>query len=631
MKKRLFYLVLAVSTLPICAQQQKDSLSIEKLEEVIITATKIPTKKKNLGKIVYQISKEVITRNQGRSVVDLLNEVPGIEINGNFSTKGQNLGYYLRGGRNRQVAILIDGVNVNDPSSFNGDFDLRQIPLEQIESIEVLKGAASTLYGSGAATGVINIILKNANSKQFEGSFLTYFGTNNSQEDQGLDINELNSNFNFNGKLKKVDYLLSFNGAQSKGLSAAESDNHNISYQEDPFYRFNTLLKLGYNVKDNFRLGFFGVYDEFTSNYDQFDFISNSYVDANNSLKSVQKRIGFTPNFTYKKGELKLNAFYTIIDRNIDPSSDKFKGEAFGFDIFNNYNISKEFSILTGLTAQYQDMYQKTAYASIEEGSANQYFYDPYMSLNYYSDSGFNLNVGARLNMHNEYGNNMVYNINPSFNFKIFKDSNLKLLASYSTAFVAPTLQEIFNKLPSIDKLNPEYDITMEGGFEMYISPKFFFNTVYFYREETDKIGFDYVSYQTINDIGKFFARGVESEVIYSPLNTLSFTLNYAYIHRDKSLLLKIPQHKIGVKMVYKLNDKTQMSLHGKFVDKTSDFGGVELPSYRIVDAFMNHTLIDHRLTVFGSITNVLNENYQEIAGFSTRGRNYKLGVRLHF
>jgi len=78
MKKRLFYLVLAVSTLPICAQQQKDSLSIEKLEEVIITATKIPTKKKNLGKIVYQISKEVITRNQGRSVVDLLNEVPGM-------------------------------------------------------------------------------------------------------------------------------------------------------------------------------------------------------------------------------------------------------------------------------------------------------------------------------------------------------------------------------------------------------------------------------------------------------------------------------------------------------------------------------------------------------------------------
>ena len=92
----------------------------KKLEEVIITATKIPTKKKHLGKVVYQISKEVIARNQGRSVVDLLNEVPGIEINGSFSTKGQNLGYYMRGGRNRQVAILIDGVNVNDPSSFNG-------------------------------------------------------------------------------------------------------------------------------------------------------------------------------------------------------------------------------------------------------------------------------------------------------------------------------------------------------------------------------------------------------------------------------------------------------------------------------------------------------------------------------
>ena len=125
---------------------------------------------------------------------------------------------------------------------------------------------------------------------------------------------------------------------QSKGLSAAESDNQNIPFQEDPFHRFNTLLKVGYNIKDNFRLGFFGVYDEFTSNYDQFDFFSNGYVDGNNSLKSIQKRIGFTPNYIYKKGELKLNAFYTIIDRDINPSSDKFKGEAFGFDIFNVIN-----------------------------------------------------------------------------------------------------------------------------------------------------------------------------------------------------------------------------------------------------------------------------------------------------
>ena len=110
--------------------------------------------------------------------------IPGVEINGNFSTKGQNLGYYIRGGRNRQVAILINGVAVNDPSSFNGDFDLRQIDISQIERIEVLKGASSTLYGTGAATGVINILLKKASKKEFAATFNFFgIGTNTSSED----------------------------------------------------------------------------------------------------------------------------------------------------------------------------------------------------------------------------------------------------------------------------------------------------------------------------------------------------------------------------------------------------------------------------------------------------------------
>lgn len=631
MKKRLFFLVLFMSSLLVMGYQQQDSTKVENLREVLITATKFPTEKKNIGKIVYLISPAVITSNQGKTIVDFLNDVPGIEINGNYSSRGQNLGYYLRGGRNRQVAILIDGINVSDPSSFNGDFDLRQIPIDYVESIEIVKGAASTLYGTGAATGVINIILKKASLKRFGGSFSTFVGTNNSQEDQDFDLSNLNSNFSINGSLKKLDYLVSLSGVQSKGLSAAESNNERIKFKEDPFYRVNSLLKLGYKLNENFRLGIFGSYDEFTSTYDDFDFFNNTYVDGYNSINSVQKRIGITPNYKYKKGDLKLNTFYIIIDRNIDPSSDQFKGEAYGFDIYNNYKITNEVSVLTGLAAQYQDMYQKTAFSSIEEGSARQHFYDPYISFNFNSKSGFNLNTGGRINIHNEYGSNLVFNINPSYNFRFSKISNLKLLASYSTAFVTPTLQEIFNKLPSIKELNPEKDITIEGGFDWKVSKSLSFNAVYFYREETDKIGYDFTTFQTINDEGTFLARGLETELLFTPIDDLSFTINYGYIHRDKSLLLKIPQHKVGLNVSYELNAHTNLSLNSKFIDATADFGGLTLPSYRLVDAFINQRLIENRLTIFGSVTNIFNEDYQEIAGFSTRGRNYKLGLKLQF
>ncbi|MDJ0645590.1 MAG: TonB-dependent receptor [Flavobacteriaceae bacterium] len=631
MKKRLFYVGALLTLSLVNAQQPQDSTDVEALKEIIVTATKVPIEKKNLGKLVYQITPETIRKNQGKTLVDLLNDAPGVEINGNYSTRGQNLGYYLRGGRNRQVAILIDGMNINDPSSFNGDFDLRLVPIDQVEKIEILKGAASTLYGTAAATGVINIILKKAGKIPFQGSFSTSIGTNSSQENQELNLHSLNTSVTLNGTTGKVNYLIGLHGTQSKGLSAAESTDENSPFQGDPFNRVNSLVKLGYAINDNLKLGVFTSYDEFDTDFDEFDFVSNGYVDADNSSKSIQKRVGFTPSYTYAKGELKLNAFYTEIDRTVAPSSDVFEGEAYGFDLYNNYKFSNTLSVLAGIAMQYQDMFQKTSFSSIEEGSAEQHFYDPYLSINFTGGSGFNLNAGGRLNIHDEYGTHLVYNVNPSYTFDIAKSSNLKVFGSYSTAFVTPTLQEIFNKLPTIEELNPEEVFTVEGGFDYKVSDKFSINGVYYYREETNKIGFDFTTFQTINDLGTFVARGIEAEALFTPSEDLQITTSYGYINRDESLLLKIPKHKVNVNIGYEFSRATFVSLNGKFVDATDDFGGITLPSYRVIDLFANHKLIDKRLTLFTAVTNLFNEDFQEIAGFSTRGRNYELGLRLNF
>ena len=114
-------------------------------------------KRENSGKTVIKISQAEIERNQGRTIVELINTKSGIEINGSRSVEGQNLSYYVRGGNNRQVLVLIDGIQINDPSIVANDFDLRFLDLNTVESIEIIKGAASTLYGNGAATAVINI------------------------------------------------------------------------------------------------------------------------------------------------------------------------------------------------------------------------------------------------------------------------------------------------------------------------------------------------------------------------------------------------------------------------------------------------------------------------------------------
>ena len=632
MKKQLLIVsVLACNFVNTNLFSQEKKEKIESLEEVVVTATKFETNKKNIGKIVYKITQETIENSRGKSIVDLLNDVPGVEINGNFSTRGQNLGYYIRGGRNRQVAILLDGVNVNDPSSFNGDFDLRQLDINQIERIEVLKGASSTLYGTGAATGVINIILKKASKNSFSGTFNSSVGTNSSSENNRFAADEISTNFNFNGTLGKLDYLFALNGNGSKGLSAAKNSG-NKEFEEDVFSRQNMLLKLNYSVNNKFKIGILTSIDEFSTDFDGFDFdpiyFASIPADKDNNLESFQKRFAVNADYSYSKGVLKLRTFYTDIKRTETPSNDFFKGEVLGFDIFNNYKFTNEISLLTGFTAQFQDMIQRTSFSTIEEGKGKQHFYDPYISINYNSSFGFNLNAGSRLNIHNEYGSNFVFNINPSYNFTI-NNNLIKVFTSYSTAFVTPTLSEIFTKLPSIGELLPEEDTTIEGGFDITLSEKFNINATYFYREETNKIGYDPTTFQTINDLGTFLARGFETEVNFKMNSKLSFLANYTHINRDENLLLKIPQNKFFIKADYKLTNSTFTSLSYRYVDETTDFGNVSLDAYNLVDFFINHSLLDGKVTFYGSITNIFNENFQEIAGFTTRGRNYSLGLNI--
>ena len=632
MKKQLLIVsVLACNFVNTNLFSQEKKEKIESLEEVVVTATKFETNKKNIGKIVYKITQETIENSRGKSIVDLLNDVPGVEINGNFSTRGQNLGYYIRGGRNRQVAILLDGVNVNDPSSFNGDFDLRQLDINQIERIEVLKGASSTLYGTGAATGVINIILKKASKNSFSGTFNSSVGTNSSSENNRFAADEISTNFNFNGTLGKLDYLFALNGNGSKGLSAAENSG-NKEFEEDVFSRQNMLLKLNYSVNNKFKIGILTSIDEFSTDFDGFDFDPISFAsipaDKDNNLESFQKRFAVNADYSYSKGVLKLRTFYTDIKRTETPSNDFFKGEVLGFDIFNNYKFTNEISLLTGFTAQFQDMIQRTSFSTIEEGKGKQHFYDPYISVNYNSSFGFNLNAGSRLNIHNEYGSNFVFNVNPSYNFTI-NNNLIKVFTSYSTAFVTPTLSEIFTKLPSIGELLPEEDTTIEGGFDITLSEKFNINATYFYREETNKIGYDPTTFQTINDLGTFLARGFETEVNFKMNSKLSFLANYTHINIDENLLLKIPQNKFFIKADYKLTNSTFTSLSYRYVDETTDFGNVSLDAYNLVDFFINHSLLDGKVTFYGSITNIFNENFQEIAGFTTRGRNYSLGLNI--
>ena len=121
------------------AQKQTDSLQVEQLEEVVITDSRFELKRENSGKTVISISAKELENNQGRTIADIINDKSGITINGANSQAGQPLTTFVRGGQNRQVLVLIDGIAVSDPSQIENNFDLQLLSPDQIESIEILK------------------------------------------------------------------------------------------------------------------------------------------------------------------------------------------------------------------------------------------------------------------------------------------------------------------------------------------------------------------------------------------------------------------------------------------------------------------------------------------------------------
>ena len=176
MKKQLLIVSVLVCNLVntnLFAQKKQQKERVETLKEIVVTATKFTLKKENTGKVIHKITQKELQQNAGKSAIEILNTIAGIDVRGVNTNPTEPRSINIRGGRSRQVLVLIDGVPVTDQSAINQEFDLRLLAVNQIESIEILKGASSTLYGSGAATAVINIVLKKASKNNISGSFET--------------------------------------------------------------------------------------------------------------------------------------------------------------------------------------------------------------------------------------------------------------------------------------------------------------------------------------------------------------------------------------------------------------------------------------------------------------------------
>lgn len=621
------------------AQIKQDSVKVEKLDEVVLSDSRFALKRENSGKVITKITSQELEKLQGQSIAEIIGRTVGVEVNGVRSNAGQNLSYFVRGGRNRQVLIMIDGVQITDPSQIANDYDLRLLNADQVESIEILKGASSTLYGTGAATAVINIKLKEASKRKVNINLRSTVGTNRSSEDKSYALEDFRNSISVNGTVDKLSYLASFGIQSTDGLSAIENTT-----ESDKFKSNNGNLKLSYKFNTKFSIKAYTSFDNYDADFDD----SFSMMDADNVTKSNQYRIGLSPEYKYNNGTVVLNAAYNDVEREIESDfPSKFNAQSIVLDAFNRYNFDDKFYTVVGVNYQKNTMesftipFGETDFSqAINPDNATFNITDPYVNVVYISDFGLNINAGIRLNNHSEYGSHLVYSINPSFMEKL-DFGYIKGMVSYSTAFITPSLYQLFEPSYGNADLNPEENDTFEIGAELHLENKATLSLVYFNRNEDNFIDFVDTGgfvFQYKNVEESFNANGLEFVANVSAVKNLNLNTNVTYTVVNEDLGLRIPKLKINTRVDYQLCDKTTLGLSYQFNDDRNDvfFDNttfenitVNLEPFIITDFYVSHRIFRDKMTLFANVTNIFNEEYQELFGFETRGRGFNFGFNL--
>ncbi|NQU02907.1 MAG: TonB-dependent receptor, partial [Syntrophaceae bacterium] len=260
-------LVCTFSIIPAPLSAQEEDAVIT-LEETVVTASRIEELLKYSPDSVTIVTGEEIEKKGKKTVIDVLKDVPGISI-AQYGTPGGRSSIYTRGTNNAHTLIMIDGVRVGDPVSGDGQMSIADLSTDNIEKIEVVRGAQSVLYGSDAIGGVVNIITKKGKGKPKlylsveGGSFET------SREKAGV-----------SGSTDRIDYAASLSRLDTKRVSRAEEELGNT--ERDYYHDTNVSARIDGRISETVGMGFSVRHSEAKMDLDDAPWPSYTPVDADN-------------------------------------------------------------------------------------------------------------------------------------------------------------------------------------------------------------------------------------------------------------------------------------------------------------------------------------------------------------
>ena len=594
-------------------EENSDYYNID-LEKIIITPSKIEQGYKYSTQNISIVGKEDIEASAVTEVTEILDLLPSVDIL-EYGSAGSTKTVHTRGASSSQVLTLIDGRPVNTPR--DGVTDFNQIPISNIERIEVLRGPASSMYGANAVGGVINIITKSG-EKKARTEMMNKFGSFNTKF----------SSFSHGRKIDEIDYFISHDYLASHG------HRDNADYLSN-----NVNWKFGYDLNPENHMGLSAGY--YNSEAGTPGLLSNT--DLDDRQENFKKYIDFTYNGKMFEGQDIVLKLFQNSDRlefieTFDPlDKDTHHTKIYGLDT----QISQTFFDIfrTALGCSYQEHNLNSSTSSKHTYNARAFNFETEVDILDKST----LKFGARWDDYSNFGDK----ISPSASFNFWLFDKIKAHALAAKSFRAPTFNDLYwpredwgiwGGVEGNSSLGPEKAESYEIGISGYFLEKIKTDITLFRTNFEDLIEWtvDDAWWWRPQNTSSAVTKGLELETEVVLKDNLKANFNYTYLEsknkNTRKWLIYRPRHLYKLRLTFSPFPKYELGANAIF--KTKRFANAAntsiLDHYFIVNSNLSYKINDS-VSVLLEAKNIFDKYYEEERDYSMPGRAFYTGIKLGF
>ena len=623
---------------------------------IVISAGKTPQSKSTVGSSVSIIDSDTIESSGQYSLGDVLdNSLPGMNL---FQSGGHGTtqGIQLRGLPKRYSTVYIDGVKMSDPSSPDNSYYMSNIMISNIERVEILKGSQSSLYGSGAIGGTINITTK-------KGGKTPTKDVNFSSGSNGT----TNTNASFSGSEGNSTYYVGLTQFDTDGISAmndyeagAEGANDDDGYKNQ-----SIITNYGYDLGDGLSFEGSARYSDSRLEYDR---TTSGQTDLNDLTDDEE--LTYTLKLLKDAGQFKNSINYnkTQVDRSTEAYNNTLKhywGYREALNYLGEYNFNLDQRIIYGADVEIDTAELKDDWSSRYEKNQER-VYSQYFDYQFRPMEKLYSTIGFRRDNHTVAGNFTTGRTTLAYKL----DNSSKIRASYGTGIMYPTLYQYYlgTVMTDTESLVPEKSKSFDVGYEtVFEKMNLAFDISAFkityedalegWRSNSNEAG---NTFAIKNTFAQVESKGIELLTLWKPKDNLSLSLNYSYNetfdgadcedpdkHRTwdnkpislciDSAMVRVPRHEVTSGFGYKFNKNLSNKILVKYSGERRDYGNtnnnfydVILDDYVTINYYLNYKLYD-QFDLYFNANNLFDQKYEEAYQYSGMSQDVSFGIKRSF